>query len=107
MEVHRFVTQRDAQICLDTQVRSVGEMSALSSGRRPFTPERFLVFICYRLSLSQDDSAAGSIRSLEKNTMTSSGIEPSTFQLLAECLQSVPKSDVTHCTHGVCLVVRW
>jgi hypothetical protein len=38
---------------------------------------------CYRLSRPQGHSAAGRIRSIERNPMTSSGLEPATFRLIA------------------------
>jgi predicted transcriptional regulator len=46
-------------------------------------------YICYRLSKLQGHSAAGMIREIEKNAMTSSVFERETFRLLAKGVNQV------------------
>jgi hypothetical protein len=61
-----------------------GEVVTAVRAGRPLPNGRFLVLISVkRLSRPQDHSAVGRIRSISKNPMTSSGIEPATFRLVA------------------------
>jgi hypothetical protein len=81
--------------------RTVGSQmavrSALCAGR-PLPPGRSLVLISVkRPSRLQGHSGAGRIRSIEKNPMTSSGIEPATFRLVALC----PTNYATACPRSV------
>jgi hypothetical protein len=47
----------------------------LDTRRPPFTPKKIPdTIVCWRLSQTQGHNAAGRIRSIEKNTTTSSGI---------------------------------
>jgi hypothetical protein len=63
--------------------------SALRSGR-PITPRKILgTRFCQRLGRTQSHSAAGRIRSIEKNPITSSGIETATIRLVAQCLNQM------------------
>jgi hypothetical protein len=64
-------------------------LSALLAGRR-LAPGRFLILISGRGRV--DPRAiipAGRIRSIEKNPMTSSGIEPVTFRLLLKVVYGI------------------
>jgi hypothetical protein len=52
--------------------------------RQPFTPRKIPgTNFYYRLSRPQGHSAAGRIRSIEKNPVTSSGLDPATIRHVA------------------------
>jgi hypothetical protein len=89
MEAHRGVGRRGSHI-FKTVASQMAVRSALCAGR-PLRPGRYLVLISVRGRVDpQGHSAAGMIRSIEKNPITSSGIEPATFRLVALCLNQLP-----------------
>jgi hypothetical protein len=59
-------------------------LSVLRAGNALSSETSCDTYFCYRLSKPQVHIAAGRIGKLKKNSITSSGLEPATFQLLAE-----------------------
>jgi hypothetical protein len=57
-------------------------LSALRGGRLLYTMNIPGTHFCYRLSKLRCHAAAGKIRQIEKNSMTSAGIEYATFRLV-------------------------
>jgi hypothetical protein len=72
---------------LDNRLKDGGKVVSLTPRLRFAPQENYLINSWYSFLLEAEltpgPSAAGRIRSIEKNPMTSSGLEPTTFQLVA------------------------
>jgi hypothetical protein len=84
LETSTYTGQTDKVIRSHTSIPRLGFESPCSNG--PLPPGRFLVLISIRGLF--DFRAIVRLEGLDqlKNPMTSSGIEPATFWLVAECL---------------------
>jgi hypothetical protein len=74
--------RRGSHIFLDNQLTDDGEVSTFSAGR-PLTPGRFLVLISVRGLVEPRATVQLEELGQLKNPMTSSGIEPITFRIVA------------------------